>query len=450
MLDYTRNGIRQHTYLVTEGSIISRVSQFFGVDSQQQTSSPTAVAAARGTGYQFRYKSVSTETTLQTIQHTVNFSYKGQSEDCSEGFQLSSGRTAIIGPIPVEPSVFQDLQKKFHTLAKYEHAPSWLERFERRLIRFINPVLQSTGNGPDGLSDTERVQMCRSALQKLRDLIDQSGGKPPAALNHMTLSGLGADEATCNAILSAFMGGGLRDYRLTKNGGYTVSALSRDSLHTLITITGQTNASAENSAPKHIAKKQKDSAQKVASTGSENDQEQTPLPFEVHPVPGNFVPNGFGRGVLLASNSANWMSPLTALVAPGALPVSLDAGEVMRVMGSFEEITGPGMSPPVELPAPVGPLINAPASIQITPEPPAVVASLIDNVTNVPVGIGMGSGGLSAFAQSLGPALLTALVVSDNKTTSSNPGVVPEPPSFLALACGAVGLVGYIKRRHWH
>lgn len=34
MLDYTRNGIRQHTYLVTEGSIISRVSKFFGVDSQ--------------------------------------------------------------------------------------------------------------------------------------------------------------------------------------------------------------------------------------------------------------------------------------------------------------------------------------------------------------------------------------------------------------------------------
>ena len=447
MLDYTRNGIRQHTYLVNEGGIISRVSQFFGVDSQQRTSSPTAVAAARGTGYQFKYKRIGDETTLQTIQHSVHFSYKGQKKDCSAGFQLSSSENSIIGPIPIEQSVFQDLQNKFHVLVKYERAPGWLERFERRLIKFINPILQSTGNGPDGLSDTERVQMCRNGLQKLRDLIDRSGGKPPTSLNHMTLSELGADEATCSEILSAFMGGNLIDYKLTENGEYTISAHSRDSLHTLITITGQTNANAESSVPKHTTKKQADATKKVASAGSKNDQGQAPFPTEVNPIPGNFIPNGIGRGVLLSSNSANWMSPLTALIAPGALPVSLDAGEVMRVMGSFEEITGPEISPPVELPAPVGSSASVPSGIQITPEPPVVVASIIDGVTNVPVGTGMGSGGLSALAQSLGPALLTALLVTDNKTSSSDPDVVPEPSSILTLACGGIGLYGFIKQR---
>jgi|GEM_PF-6204254 len=449
MLDYTRNGIRAHTYFVNDGSTISRVSRFFGANSQQQTSSPTAVAAARGTGYQFKYIPVSTTTILQTIQHIVHFTYKNQSKDCSTGYQLSANNNSIIGPMPIEQSVFQDLQSKFRSLAIYEHRPGWLERFERRLISFINPILQSTGNGPNGLSDTKRVHICRSALQKLRDIINQSGHKPPASLNHMTLSELGADESTCTAILSAFMGGSLQEYKLTTNGGYLLSAFSRDSQQTLITITGQTNPSAENSVPENTTEKQEDMTPKVSSTASENNQEQPSFSMERDPIPNNLVATGIGHGVLFSSKSANWISPLTALVGTGALPVSLDAGEVMRVLGSFEEVGGPGMSPTPDPPALVGPSITTPESIPMVPEAP-MIAALADSMTDIPGGIGMGSGGLSALTQNIGPALLTALVASDNKKTSGNPILVPEASSISGLVCGVICLGGFIRRRREH
>ena len=147
---FARGGKRDRSFLVSYGSAVSRVSKFFGAESTSSVRTPTAVAAARGTGYRTRYHDPKRITQLQVGEGKVEYSCGGRKLICGAGYMLTSVGYRT-GPIQkLTPDEQDRLLTTIGTLELYERPPGMLQKAEWRLTTILDPILRGLKIGPSG------------------------------------------------------------------------------------------------------------------------------------------------------------------------------------------------------------------------------------------------------------------------------------------------------------
>ena len=94
LLQYSQGGQRRRSFTLHYGAVVARISHFFGVGSKASISTPTAVAAARGTGFRLSYDVPTQTTILSVTDGAVEFTCGGITTMCNAGETIiTHGRT---------------------------------------------------------------------------------------------------------------------------------------------------------------------------------------------------------------------------------------------------------------------------------------------------------------------------------------------------------------------
>lgn len=238
ILDFARGGQRDRSFMVNYGTITARISSFFGVNSLATVCSPTAIAAARGTGFKVSYDPNSRQTKLQVHNGVVDFqsgysvvrSGGGQEVD-SVYYEMSRLRTA-------PGAVMGYVGGQLNSMSIYEKEPGTLQDTEYRLNEFCDPLLQLIGLAPGGWGynsiDFARRGACMEALRKLQSSMEAVGIQGiPVYLNRVTLAELQLSQKETKAILGTFSDMMLQSYLKTGQDRYTIYVRARDKNKTL-------------------------------------------------------------------------------------------------------------------------------------------------------------------------------------------------------------------------
>jgi len=150
LLDFARGGRRNRSFMVDYGSVVARVSHFFGAESRATIYTPTAVAAARGTGLRIGHQLPKQKSLLEVGDGTVEFQCGESTVFCEEGQTVESTGTRMGAVHPMSPDALQHLKEVLDSLAAYESAPRPLQKLEWRITRRLGPLLQLFGIGPSG------------------------------------------------------------------------------------------------------------------------------------------------------------------------------------------------------------------------------------------------------------------------------------------------------------
>lgn len=147
-MDYRRGGVRSQSFLVRAGLAIARVGKYFGGGSAAQLTTPTAVAAGRGTGFGVFYDGATQASFVGVVDGVVQARTAGGAVNVTVGFGATAVGNAAPCLEPLRPASAARLRVVFGQLAAYERAPNVLERTERGLLRGLDPVFQPIGLVP--------------------------------------------------------------------------------------------------------------------------------------------------------------------------------------------------------------------------------------------------------------------------------------------------------------
>lgn len=150
LLDFARSGRRNRSFMVDYGSVVARVSHFFGAESRATVYTPTAVAAARGTGFRIGHDFPKKKTLLEVGEGTIEFQCGESTVFCEEGQTVESTGTRMGLAQPMSADALQHLMEVLDSLAAYESAPGFLQKLEWWITRRLDPLLQLLGIGPSG------------------------------------------------------------------------------------------------------------------------------------------------------------------------------------------------------------------------------------------------------------------------------------------------------------
>jgi len=243
LLGFSRGEVRDRSFIVHFGSAVAHFSKQFGKGSRGALSSPTAVAAVRGTGFRVFYDPDPSrkQTYLAVVEGTVQFR-TGAGSDQVIANQLCVATGPQLQPTQVLPLAPQQrIAAQVQALRRYERTPGLLEGLEKRINTALNPLLQLLGIAPGGWSyqaiDFARVAACREGLRRLGTHMEgTAGGEVPDALNLITLEELQLDPAEQGKLLGAFSGGMLESYQKSGKNAYLIRARARDHKHTLFEL----------------------------------------------------------------------------------------------------------------------------------------------------------------------------------------------------------------------
>ena len=240
LMDYGRTDVRDRSILVRSGAVVARVSKRFGLRSQTSICTPTAVAAARGTGFLVAYNPRTRDTFVSVVDGTVDFRTSGGS------LQVGPGQAALArggDPPALQPPGAQDrVRAAFDQLARFEQPPHWLYALEKRLLSLVDPGLRPIGMVPGRWTlagtDGARRRQCVAALQRIQQqLAGLAGDQSPEEVSIVTLEGLQFDELTRDQVLDAFAGNMIEGYRKNGPTNYVLRARARDRARTLHEVT---------------------------------------------------------------------------------------------------------------------------------------------------------------------------------------------------------------------
>jgi hypothetical protein len=241
VLGFSRGEVRDRSFLVHFGGVVAHFSRQFGQGSRGAVSSPTAVAAVRGTGFRVFYDPDPTrkQTYLAVVEGTVQFrTTAGANQVIPNQFCVATGPRILPThslPRPAQQRIAAQLQ----ALRQYERPPSFLESLETRINDALNPLLQLLGIAPGVWSyqavDFARVAACREALHRLGTRLESR--EAPDTLNPITLEELQLDAAEREKLLHSFSGAMLESYRKTGKNQYVLRVRARDQKHTLFELT---------------------------------------------------------------------------------------------------------------------------------------------------------------------------------------------------------------------
>jgi hypothetical protein len=233
LLDFARGEVRDRSFMVHSGAVVSRVSKAFGAKSSATVCTPTAVAAARGTGFRVYYDPAKKETYVGVVDGTVNFKTSAGAVDtptgqlvAASGFQLSRTQAMSAGQT-------SRISTGFSTLGQHEKPQNWLTKLEYAINTFFDPLLQLLGVAPGGwgyqASYAARRSTCQEALRRLQQhMVSLQDEQIPEFVSLVTLDELGVDAQLKPRILDQFAGNMIDSYRKTGVGAYEIVARARD------------------------------------------------------------------------------------------------------------------------------------------------------------------------------------------------------------------------------
>jgi len=243
LLGFSRGEVRDRSFIVHVGSAVAHFSKRFGKGSRGAVSSPTAVAAVRGTGFRVFYDPDPSrkQTYLAVIEGTVQFrTGAGAAPVTANQLSVATG-PQIQATQGLQPDAQQRIAAQLQALRQYERTPGFLEALEKRINSALNPVLQLLGIAPGGWSyqaiDFARLAACREAMRRLGTHLEgTAGGDIPDALNLVTLEELQLAPQEQRNLLDAFSGGILESYQKSGRNQYVIRARARDQKHTLFEL----------------------------------------------------------------------------------------------------------------------------------------------------------------------------------------------------------------------
>lgn len=242
LLGFNRRSMRDRSFLLNYGSVLTRVSKLFGVDSQLAVATPTAVAAVRGTCFRLTYQPQDMRAILQVVDGWVALTC-GNTQ-----VVLRKGQMIIIEgyrqhPVEQIPAIVnRPLTTRMQMLMNYEEPQGTLAGFETSLMNLFDVPLRALGVAPGQLSldslDFARTIRCKSALVALRDHIELvSGNTAPDYINPITLTELNLAPEDADRLLRSFAGKMLLGYQRTAANRYVVYVRARDRARTLFMMT---------------------------------------------------------------------------------------------------------------------------------------------------------------------------------------------------------------------
>lgn len=244
LLDFARGGVRDRSFMVRSGRIVTRVSEFFGAKSQATVCTPTAVAAARGTGFSVYYDPARRETYVGVVDGTVNFKTSAGQSNTAAGQTISSAGYRVSAPGALNQRQHGRIRTGFDGMGQYEKSPDFLTKVEYAVNAFFDPALQLLGLAPGSWSYSAGYAARRAAtleaLKRLQQhMVSLQDEQIPDYVSLTTMDELGVDAEQKRRIMETFAGGMLESYRKTGTGAYEIRVRSRDKDKTLYQLTPQ-------------------------------------------------------------------------------------------------------------------------------------------------------------------------------------------------------------------
>ena len=141
LLEYVPGGPRRRSFALQYGAVVARISHFFGVGSKASISTPTAVAAARGTGFRLSYDPLTKLTILSVADGTVEFTCGGVTILCHAGESIIAKGHKMGGP-----------QETPQTIDSFASSLGVMGAFEAQQpaepLPALEPVLPAETRGP--------------------------------------------------------------------------------------------------------------------------------------------------------------------------------------------------------------------------------------------------------------------------------------------------------------
>lgn len=242
LMDFARGGVRDRSFMVRSGRVVSRVGQFFGAGSQSTIQTPTAVAAARGTGYSVYYDPVRRDTYVGVVDGTVQFKTSAGATQSTQGQLVSSSGYQVKQPQIMSPTQQTRIRTGFDSMGRHEKAPGFLQKVEYGINAFLDPALQLIGLAPGswsyGAGYAARRAACMEALKRLsQHMVSMQDEQIPELVSLTTMEELGWDPRQRDRALETFAGGMLESYRKTGVGKYEIRVRARDKKRTLYELT---------------------------------------------------------------------------------------------------------------------------------------------------------------------------------------------------------------------
>lgn len=243
LLDYTRDGARDRSFMVRAGSVVASVSRFFGVGSQATVCTPTAVAAVRGTGFRVVYVPAQRESYIQVVDGAVHVRTAAAvlPQAAAPGEMVGARGYALELPRTLPAQRRDTVSGQWSQLVQgLERPPGWLQRVEYAINRFCDPVLQVLGLAPGSWSyatnNAARRSACMEGLRRLGLHIAELGAETPQFLNPVTLEELQQDPREVAKIIDVFAGGMLESYQKTGTDTFRARARARNRGRTLFEV----------------------------------------------------------------------------------------------------------------------------------------------------------------------------------------------------------------------
>jgi len=241
-LDFTRKPRRDRSFLLSGGSIFTRISKLFGANGQTIICSPNAVAAARGTGFSVAFAPDAKTTIVSVVDGKVSLRNAGGRVVVPKNYRgIARGNDAPYIE-PLSGSVAAPLAARFARLARLEPKPNRFVDFEHGVLRAIDPLISRVGLTPGGFDPTKTDGARRAAttqgLRRLQQsLAAQNNGDAPDELNPVTLDEAGVSPADRKRILSALAGFTIDSYQKRGANGYLLRCRSTDTNETVYELT---------------------------------------------------------------------------------------------------------------------------------------------------------------------------------------------------------------------
>lgn len=242
LLDFARGEVRDRSFMVHSGAAVARVSKFFGAQSSATVCTPTAVAAARGTGFRVYYDETKKQTYVGVVDGTVTFKTSAGSVETPSGQLVAANGFEVSRAQVMNANQAARIGTNFATLGQHEKPPGWLTKVEYALNTFFDPLLQLLGVAPGGwgynASYAARRSTCQEALRRLfQHMQTISDENLPDHVSLVTLAELSVDDELRPRIMDQFAGNMLESYRKTGVGAYEITARARDKKKTLYRLT---------------------------------------------------------------------------------------------------------------------------------------------------------------------------------------------------------------------
>ena len=123
LLEYA-GGQRRRSFSLNYGTVIARISRFFGAGSKASIATPTAVAAARGTGFRLTYDALTMLTILSVTDGTVEYTCGGVTTLCHAGETIVSRGSSPGELSDTPPDAGSQFLEDIINLSIYETPPA--------------------------------------------------------------------------------------------------------------------------------------------------------------------------------------------------------------------------------------------------------------------------------------------------------------------------------------